>query len=103
STVLPDAIVAGQAARHIRCGDELAGFWELWVDRETGVVLKVKGTLGNDDFHPFATTSEGGFIVTSIDYSPSFAPGTFRAAPPPGAKNLTPNVSSVPPFEATFS
>jgi thiol-disulfide isomerase/thioredoxin len=98
--VLPDDDVAGRTARHVRCLDWKGGTWELWVDRETGVVLKVLGALGNDDFHPFATTSRGGFEVTAIDYSPKFAPDTFTVKAPPGATDVSQN-APVPPQSAT--
>jgi cytochrome c biogenesis protein CcmG/thiol:disulfide interchange protein DsbE len=103
SEVLPDQVVAGRQARHIRCGDELAGFWELWIDRETGLVLKEVGALGADDFHPFATTPKGGFTVSSIQYGPAFPSGTFSLTPPAGAFDVNGTATPPPPFEATYT
>jgi thiol-disulfide isomerase/thioredoxin len=96
--VLPDDDIAGRAARHVRCSDYQGGAWDLWVDRETGVVLKVVGALGSDDFHPFATTPRGGFQVTAIDYAPEFPPDTFSVEAPPGAKDVSTNA---PPQQPT--
>jgi thiol-disulfide isomerase/thioredoxin len=95
SEVLADAEIAGRATSHVRCRDGSGHSWELWVDRETGVVLKVAGAVGNDDVHPFATTDRGGFEVTSIRYQPEFEPGTFVVAAPPGATDL--GVTAAPP------
>jgi thiol-disulfide isomerase/thioredoxin len=85
SQVLPDGVIAGRDARHVRCTGQPIGTWDLWVDRETGLVLKVVGAIGSDDLHPFPTTEAGGFEVTEIRYGASFAEGTFTVRPPAGA------------------
>jgi cytochrome c biogenesis protein CcmG/thiol:disulfide interchange protein DsbE len=103
SEVLPDQEVAGRRARHIRCGDELTGFWELWIDRDTGLILKELGALGADEFHPFGTTPKGGFTVSSIQYGPSFPPETFSVTPPPGALDINGTATPPSPFQATYT
>ncbi len=90
SELLADAVVAERAARHVRCGDLYGGFWELWIDRETGFMLKIQGALGRGDFK-LGTSAKGGFEVTRIEYSfevdrslfvvPTL-PGGFPTRPP---------------------
>lgn len=104
SEVLPDAEIAGRVTRRVRCADWKGGFWELWIDRETGLVLKIVGELGRDDFR-LGTSPRGGFEVTSLEYEPTFAPEAFEVVAPAGAKEIGLAVSEaeVPPFTATFT
>lgn len=106
SEVLPDETVAGRATRHVRCGDFKGGFWELWIDRETGLVLKIVGELGADDYRP-GTSPKGGFEVTAIEYSPAFGQGTFSVVAPAGARDLAGErdavLARVPPLRAIVS
>ncbi|MEX0787133.1 MAG: redoxin domain-containing protein [Dehalococcoidia bacterium] len=106
SEVLADEQIAGRPARHVRCGDLRGGFWELWVDAETGLMLKIIGTLPSDDFRP-GTSPEGGFEVRSLEYGPAFPADTFKAAAPPGARDLAAEreeaLRKIPPFRATFT
>jgi len=81
SEVLPDAIIAGRAARHLRCG--YSDFWELWVDRETGFMLKIQGLLGRDDFK-LGTSAKGGVEVTHIEYTFDVDRSLFTVPAPPG-------------------
>lgn len=67
SKVFADARVAGRRARHVRCGD-----WELWMDGQTGLVLKVE-------------TAAYAAEITRIEYRPSFPPTTFSTRMPAGA------------------
>lgn len=106
SEVLPDETIAGRPARHVRCGDFKGGFWELWIDRETGLVLKIVGQLGLDDFK-LGTSPKGGFEVTTIEYEPAFSPGTFTVAAPAGARDISAEreavFARVPPLRATVA
>jgi thiol-disulfide isomerase/thioredoxin len=75
---LADEVVAGRTARHIRCvgvRDDL----QLWVDAETGLVLRLTGSRGG-----FPRLSTGDFEAIAIEYNPVFAPDTFLVAAPPG-------------------
>ena len=63
-------LIAGRATLHVHC----EGF-DLWVDRETGLVLK--------SVEPNMTKE-----VTSIEYNPVFPKGIFEFVPPPGAREL---------------
>ena len=83
SELFPDATLAGRAARHLRCGDLYGGFWELWVDRETGFMLKIQGALGRDDFK-LGTSAKGGFEVTRIEYAFDVDRSLFAVPEPPG-------------------
>lgn len=83
SELLADAVVAGRAARHLRCGDLYGGFWELWIDRETGFMVKIHGALGRDDFK-LGTSAKGGFEVTRIEYSFDIDRSLFVVPTPPG-------------------
>lgn len=67
SQVFSDEQIAGRAARHVRCGD-----WELWIDAETGLVLRVE-------------TSAYILEINEIDYAPAFSSGAFEVALPQGA------------------
>jgi len=108
SKVLPDARIAGRDARHIRCGDFKGGFWQLWIDRQTGLLLKLVGTVGGDDVLPglevVGTSATGGFEIERVNYRPSFPAGTFRVAAPGGALDywgrLQAAADKVPSFRA---
>jgi hypothetical protein len=63
-------LIAGRATLHVHC----EGF-DVWVDRETGLVLK--------NAEPSNT-----WEVTSIEYDPIFPKGIFEFVPPPGAQEL---------------
>lgn len=102
SEVLADTQIAGRPAHHLRCGDWRGGFWELWIDTETGLLLKIVGSLPQDDFR-FGTGPSGGFEVTEIVYGSSFEPDTFSVTPPAGVVDLTPGLPEVPPFRAIVS
>jgi AhpC/TSA family len=67
SKVFGDTYVAGRTARHVRCGD-----WELWIDADTGLILKVR-------------TDAYVAVITRIEYRPEFAVGTFSTRIPQGA------------------
>lgn len=82
---LADEVVAGRTARHIRCvgvRDDL----QLWVDVETGLVLRLAGSRGG-----FPRRSTGDFEAISIEYNPVFAPDTFRVVAPPGVSDPEPD------------
>lgn len=108
SKVLPGARIAGRVARHIRCGDYRGGYWELWIDRETGLLLKLVGKVGGGDFFLGGlgdlTSPKGGFEVEQLRYNPSFPAGTFKVVAPKGAfdyqARLQAAVAKVPPFSA---
>ncbi len=95
SQLLADAVVAGRAARHVRCGDLYGGFWELWIDRETGFMLKIQGALGRDDFK-LGTSAKGGFEVTRIEYSFNADRSLFVVPTPPGGFPTAPPATQPP-------
>lgn len=66
----PDQSVARRPSRHLSCEE---GRVEIWLDAETGLVLKVDA--------PF-----GGHEVTSIEYAANFPPAIFAFEPPPDAR-----------------
>ncbi len=45
------ATIAGRPTSHIACSTALEDY-ELWVDEETGVILRMRGPLAVGDFHP---------------------------------------------------
>lgn len=90
SQIFDDAMIAGRSARHVRCGDLYGGFWELWVDKETGFMLKIQGALGRDDFR-LGSSAKGGFEVTRIDYAFQVDPVLFAITAPAG------HIASAPP------
>jgi peroxiredoxin len=110
SEVLPDARIVGRDASHIRCTDLRGDSWELWIDRETGLMLRVVGEVGGDDFSLAlgpSTSAKGGFEVERLRYNPSFPAGTFEVAAPPGVLDYEGRLEAakamVPPFKAVFS
>lgn len=107
SKVFPDGQVAGRTARHIRCRDFRGEAWELWIDRETGLLLKVLGRVPGDDFFlnlGSGGSSKGGYQVERLKLRPSFPAGTFSTAAPRGALDyqgrLRAAAAKVPPFRA---
>lgn len=67
-----DDQVAGRPARHLNCE---GGYVEVWLDAETGLVLKAVGPLASHE-------------VTELEYGPVFPTGTFLFEPPPGARSV---------------
>jgi hypothetical protein len=107
STVLADGEIAGRDARHIRCTDFTGDTWELWIDRQTGLLLKIVGQVGADDFFfggGVGTSAKGGFEIEKLRYNPSFPAATFSVKPPPGAVDsqalVRAALAKVPPFRA---
>jgi hypothetical protein len=107
SKVLPDTRIDGRQARHIRCDDYQGGSWQLWIDRRTGLLLKIVGQVGGDDLFPgleMETGAKGGFQLERLHYRPSFPAGTFRVAAPAGALDywgrLKAAADKVPSFRA---
>jgi peroxiredoxin len=107
STVLPDGRIARRDVRHVRCGDYRGDIWELWIDRETGLLLKVVGEVGGGDFGLLpgpATSAKGGFEVEQLRYNPAFPDGTFSVVAPPGSidyqRRLQAARSRAPSFRA---
>ncbi len=88
SEVLPDQQVAARSSRHLRCGD-----LEVWVDAETGIMLKIAEAEGPQLPRPVPGPiglSPGVVVeITSIEYNPVFSASIFNVAPPPGAKDVT--------------
>jgi outer membrane lipoprotein-sorting protein len=109
SNVLADAHIAGRDARHIRCTDFTGNTWELWIDRQTGLLLKIVGQVGADDFFlggGIGTSAKGGFEIEKLRYNPAFPAATFSVKAPPGAFDFQARVraalAKVPPFRAVF-
>jgi hypothetical protein len=110
STVLADVPIAGRDARHIRCTDFTGQTWQLWIDRQTGLILKIVGQVAlGDSFLGGGptTTSKGGFQVEKLRYHPSFPAGTFAVKAPPGAVDPEARqraaLAKLPPFHAVFA
>jgi peroxiredoxin len=108
--VLPETQIAGRRARHIRCVNFTGQAWQLWIDRHTGLLLKIVGPIGNGDLFfglGLHTSASGGFQIKRLRYNPSFPAGTFAIVAPPGARNfqadLQTAIATVPPFHAVFS
>jgi outer membrane lipoprotein-sorting protein len=104
SKVLADAQIAGRDARHIRCVNFTGEVWELWIDRQTGLLLKVIGQVGGDDFFlgGIGTSAKGGYTIEKLRYNPRFPAGTFSVKPPPGTFDIRAAQAKVPPFRAVI-
>lgn len=107
SKVLPDGRIAGRAARHLVCRAYTGDTWQLWIDKQTGLLLKVTGQVAGDDFFVDLganTSSKGGFQVEQLRLRPSFPAGTFSVSAPAGAFDYLASVRAaaarVPPFRA---
>jgi peroxiredoxin len=110
SKVLADARIAGRDTRHIRCGNSYGDVWELWIDRQTGLLLKIVGPVnGGDEFlgGGISTSAKGGFEIERLRYNPEFPKGTFSVTAPPGAFDQAAREQAVlaklPPFHAVFA
>jgi thiol-disulfide isomerase/thioredoxin len=99
SEVLASTTIASRPASHLRCGIG-SSVWDLWVDQETGFMLKIRGELGRDDFK-LGTSAAGGFEVTQIDYSSPIDPSRFAITAPAGATTPRQTPDVFPPFRAT--
>ena len=108
SKVLPDTRIAGRDARHLRCGDFRGEGWELWIDKEMGLLLKIVGPFGGDDFFGnLGAGVTGGFEVQQLEFRPRFPAGTFSVAAPEGAfdgkARLRTAAERVPPVHLVIS
>jgi hypothetical protein len=108
SKVLADAQIAGRDARHIRCTDFTGQTWQLWIDRQTGLLLKVVGQVGEDGFFlggDIGTSAKGGFEIQKLRYNPTFPKRTFSF--PPGAFDAGATqraiIAKLPPFRAVVA
>lgn len=85
SRVLGNDEAVGRPAKHVRCTD-----LELWIDTETGLILRIK-SLESPAAAPRPVPGPIGLLpgttveITEIEYNPSFPPGAFEFLPPPGA------------------
>lgn len=112
SSVLADEDVAGRTAWRLRCGPldgpEPNGPWDLWIDAETGAILRVDGPLvPEQEFRPLGCACPStGFRVTAFDPGVTFDPAVFQVGPgrvddPAGVSNtlvfdrVTPQPSGV--------
>ena len=73
-TVLADQLMI-KMARHIRCEGTL-DTWDLWVDPETGLVLKLQSSRPGRPGWP------DDFEVIGLDYQPIFTTATFAVVHP---------------------
>lgn len=97
SMVLADQEVAGRTAWHLRCtgeGLDPSGPWDLWIDAETGTLLRVDGRIFAEvEFRPlgcFCTVT--GFEMQTFEpdvvFNPSlFQVGAGRVDDPTGVSN----------------
>ncbi|MCH7585219.1 MAG: redoxin domain-containing protein [Acidobacteria bacterium] len=91
---LPIETVAGRSAVHIRCvgtRDDI----ELWIDANTGLVLKLAGSRGGPGW-------PGDFEATIVEYDPAFASDIFLVEAPSGvgdARREQPAIEESAPSE----
>jgi thiol-disulfide isomerase/thioredoxin len=77
--------VAGRETIRVRCTSE-GHSYELWVDAETGLMLRIVGQDIPGSLIPISngvTATE--YEVLSVVYEPRFAPDAFSLSAPPGA------------------
>jgi len=75
---LPNAQLLGHLVHHFRCGTG-----EVWVDAQTGLVLKLIDTGRQLE-------------VTDLQYDPVFPPSIFAVAAPPDAQDVTNGTQTTP-------
>ncbi len=83
--------VAGRRTTHGRCAD-LAEDYDLWVDTETGIVMRLRGARGGQDQVP-VTTREGGFQFIEFELGPVELPQAQQIG-------VAVDPSGLPPFHA---
>ncbi|NNL13470.1 MAG: hypothetical protein HKO82_07280 [Acidimicrobiia bacterium] len=66
--VLGTEVLLGRTVTHASCATTLEDY-ELWVDEDSGLVLKMAGPLGAGDYSPFADR-DGGFVFTDLVFEP---------------------------------
>ena len=89
---LPVEVLAGRSALGIRCIGTRDDF-RLWVDAETGLVLKLADSRGDPAW-------PADFEATTVEYDPAFASDIFLVEAPPGVADEQPTTEE-PPFEPT--
>ena len=82
--ILPAQSILGRETIHVRCVI-LRGEWELWVDAQTGLILRLNGSyfLGQDV--ALFTEDDGSFEIVSLEFIEP-ADELFDIAPPPGVE-----------------
>lgn len=84
--------VAGRAALHVACPEAgpLGAPVDLWVDVETGLVLKIDATAAPGASLPFRSPfgpAPGGTLeVIDVEYRPAFADDELTFVPPEGSE-----------------
>ena len=86
---LPVEVLAGRSALGIRCIGTRDDF-RLWVDAETGLVLKLADSRGDSAW-------PADFEATTVEYDPAFASDAFLVEAPPGVTDsrLAPDAEEV--------
>jgi thiol-disulfide isomerase/thioredoxin len=79
----PEAL-AGRDTLRLRCANG-SDATELWVDAETGLLLRVAGSEQLSLAMPGNYVPKFGYEVLSVEYDPAFADGLFDLTAPPGA------------------
>ena len=95
--------VAGRNTYHIVCTSP-RGDWDLWVDSQTGLVLKMRGETDGDDLQ-LGTSPAGGFEVTSLDFFEGAIPGSETLFALEPSEGLIPStvVEAVPPLHVVIA
>ncbi|MDH3606634.1 MAG: hypothetical protein OER12_06530 [Acidimicrobiia bacterium] len=86
--VLGTEVLLARTVTHVACST-LVEDHELWVDEESGLVLKMAGPLGIGDYSP-STARDGGFVFTELTFEP------VTIAEPPAVP--TAQTGEFPPF-----
>jgi len=87
--------------RHLQCPTwgSLGDHVDLWVDADTGLILRIQSHLPTPVGKPSLIPGPFNFFpgldmrMTSLEYNPQFAQGTFTFTPPTGAHSTNPTFS----------
>jgi DNA-binding beta-propeller fold protein YncE len=97
--LVEEGSIIGRRAKRIDCGARQQPAYSLWLDNETGLLLKLIGRVDDRGVAlPHPTVIE----VTHLDLSPSFAPNAFTLTVPPGARASWVGNEAPPPPYATI-
>lgn len=88
TTVLGSEVMLGRTVSHVAC--PATGDYELWVDEESGLVLKMAGPLEIGDYSA-RTAQDGGFTFTDLTFEPVTIPDPPEVLP-------TGQTGEFPPF-----
>lgn len=100
--LLGDDVVAGRRVVGLHCAP-LAGEWSVWVDEETGLVLRLEGRHGVGGEVGMVTSTEGRIEVVDVTFDPEISNAEFDVSGLPSPDAQQAPAPDLPPFRALIS